>query len=395
MGVTVGRRVGLVALLLLTLAAGMWVGGHPSQVPPPLRDAFVDDSGGLLAEAAELVEGNYFRAVPEGELVESSLRGMVRGLRRRYEDRFSSYFSPAMLERFKEQIEGRFSGIGLAVTEVERGLRVVKVFDRSPAERAGIRVGDTIVSVNGRPIAGLGSERATSLIKGPEGTAVRIGVTRRREGEERQVRIVRAEIRVPVVESELRTVGGAQLGYLRLSAFSSGSHGAVRRAVRRLRRRGAEGLLLDLRANGGGLLDEAVLTASVFLPEGDVVVTTRSRTQGEAVYRSRDGEVQAPPVVVLIDRATASAAEIVAAALRDNAGAAIVGRRSFGKGVFQQEIPLSNGGALKLTVGEYFTPDGTNLAGNGVRPDVRAADVPETPRDEAIERALELLAARL
>ena len=384
---------GAVALLAV-LAAGLWLGGHPAKLPPPLRDAFVDGSGGLSAEATELVEDYYYRPVAEDELVDSSLRGMVRGLRRRYRDRFSEYFSPRTLARFNEEIEGRFSGIGLSVSGVKSGLRVVKAFKGSPAERAGIEPGETIVSAEGRSLAGLSANAATARIKGPEGTEVTIGVRPRGGGRARQVTLVRAEIEVPVVSSELVTVGGERLGYLRLAAFSRGAHGALRRSVRRLQRRGAEGLALDLRGNGGGLLDEAVLSASVFLPEGKVVVSTRSRREGRTVYRTEGGNLPALPTVVLIDRNTASAAEILAAALADQEDARLVGGRSFGKGVFQQEIGLSNGGALKLTVGEYFTPDGTNLAGAGLRPDVRARDLPGTAAvDEGRERALGVLAA--
>jgi carboxyl-terminal processing protease len=392
--VSVARTVGLTAALLLMLAAGLWVGGHPAKMPPPLRDVFVDDSAGLTAEASELIEGNYYREVPGDELADSSLQGMVRGLRRRHGDRFSEYFSARQLARFNEEIEGRFSGIGLSVSAVEAGLRVIGVFKRSPAEAAGIAVGETIVSVDGRSIAGLGSNASTALIKGPEGTEVTVGVRGPKRGRPRQVRLTRAEISVPVVDSELEMVGGEKLGYVRLAAFSEGAHGALKRAVRKLQRRGAEGLVLDLRGNGGGLFDEAVLSASVFLPEGETVVTTESRTQGEAVYEARGGNLPALPTVVLIDRNTASAAEILAAALADHAGARIVGTRSYGKGVFQQEIDLSNGGALKLTVGEYFTPDGTNLAGNGIEPDVKVRDRPGTPRDEARDRALRALAAQ-
>jgi C-terminal peptidase prc len=286
--VSAARTVGLAALLLIVLAAGLWAGGHPAKLPPPLRDVFVDDSAGLTAEASELIEGNYYRAVPEEELADSSLRGMVRGLRRIYRDRFSEYFSAAMLTRFNEEIEGRFSGIGLSVTEVGAGLRVVDVFERSPAERAGIEVGETIVSVDGRSIAGLGSNAATALIKGPEGTEVTVGVRARKGGEARRERLTRAEIRVPVVDSELVAVDGEKLGYAHLAAFSEGAHGALKQAVRRLQKRGAEGLVLDLRGNGGGLLEEAVLTASVFLPEGETVVTTESRTQAVAADRRPD-----------------------------------------------------------------------------------------------------------
>jgi carboxyl-terminal processing protease len=386
------RALGLGAALLAVLAAGLWLGGHPAKMPPVLRDVFVDESAGLTAEASELIEANYFRPVEQGNLIDSSLQGMVRGLRRRYRDRFSDYFSPQMLARFREEIEGRFSGIGLTVAGVKDGLRVEGVFKRSPAERAGIEVGETIVSVDGKSIAGLDSDAATALIKGPEGTAVKIGVRDTEDGETRQQRIVRAEISVPVLSTRLEAVDGRKLGYARLAAFSEGAHGALRRGVRKLQRQGAEGLVLDLRGNGGGLLEEAVLTASIFLPEGETVVSTRSRSQGSAVYEAEGGNLPPLPIVVLIDRNTASAAEILAAALADDAGSKTVGTRSFGKGVFQQEIDLSNGGALKLTVGEYYTPDGTNLAGKGIQPDVPARDLPGTRRDEAVDRALAVLA---
>lgn len=389
-----GRILGLTAALLLVLAAGLWLGGHPAKMPPPLRDVFVDDSAGLTAEAGELIEDNYYRPVPQDRLIDSSLRGMVRGLRQRYRDRFSDYFSAEMLADFNEEIEGRFSGIGLSVTEIKAGLRVSGVFKRSPAERAGIEVGETIVSVDGDSIAGLDSDAATALIKGPEGTEVTVGVRGPKGGQTRQEHLVRAQISLPVVSSRLETMDGKKLGYARLAAFSEGAHGALRRAVRRLRRQGARGLVLDLRGNGGGLLDEAVLTASVFLPEGETVVTTDSRSQGHAVYETKGGNLPPLPIVVLIDRSTASAAEILTAALADDAGAKVVGTRSFGKGVFQQEIDLSNGGALKLTVGEYFTPDGVNLAGKGIHPDVVARDLPGTSRDEARERALGVLSGQ-
>jgi carboxyl-terminal processing protease len=391
--VRVARTLGLLAGLLVVLAAGLWLGGHPAKMPPPMRDLFVDDSAGLTAEASELIEDNYYRSVSQPELADSSLQGMVRGLRQRYDDRFSEYFSAETLARFTEEIEGRFSGIGLSVIGVKNGLRVEQVFKRSPAEAAGIEVGETIVSVDGRSIAGLSSDEATALIKGPEGTTVTVGVRSPKGSKVRQVRLTRAEILVPVVRKKLETVQGQKLGYVHLAAFSEGAHGALRGAVRKLQREGAEGLVLDLRSNGGGLLEEAVLTAGIFLPEGETVVSTDSRTQGEAVYETKGGNLPALPIAVLIDRNTASAAEILTAALAEEASANVVGKRSFGKGVFQQEVDLSNGGALKLTVGEYFTPDGTNLAGKGIQPDVPASDRPGTSRDEAIDKALDVLAS--
>jgi carboxyl-terminal processing protease len=376
------------------LGVGIWLGGHPAKLPEFLRERLVDDSAGLNVEGTELIEDNYYRPVGSSELTNASLQGMVRELRLRHHDRFSEYFSPEALGRFNEEISGRFSGIGLAVSQVKQGLRVDQVFPHSPAQGAGIQPGELIVSVNGSSIAGVSSTVSTEKIKGPEGTEVTIGLIRRPGGKARELTVTRAQVALPVVTSRIQQAGGRKLGYVRLASFSEGVHGPLREAVQKMERRGARGIVLDLRGNGGGLLDEAVLSASVFLPKGEVVVTTSSRTQGHAVFRTVGGNLPAVPVVVLIDRNTASAAEILTAALADDAGAKVVGTRSYGKGVFQQEIGLSNGGALKLTVGEYFTPDGVNLAkSGGIHPVVKAADNPSTPADKALEKALGVLAS--
>ena len=388
--------VAFAVALLALFAAGLWLGGHPRSLPEPLREAFVSEPAGITGEAAEAIKGNYYRPVGEAELGNASLQGMVRELRRRHGDRFSEYFSPEALAAFNEQIEGRFSGIGLTVVEVKKGLGVASVFPRSPAQRAGIRPGDTIVSVEGELIAGVSSSEATKEIKGPEGTEVTIGVRDGRSGRLRRLTLTRAEVSLPNVSQRVEEIEGRKLGYVRLLSFSEGAHGQLGNAVRKVEKEGAEGIVVDLRHNPGGLLDEAVLTASLFLPEGEVVVSTDSRTQGESVHKTVGGRLTSLPLVVLIDGGTASAAEILAAALADDGGARVVGGRSFGKGVFQEEQSLSNGGALKLTVGEYFTPKGVNLAeSHGIHPDVKAQDDPKTAADEAERRALEVLAAQV
>lgn len=382
--------------LAAVLVAGLWLGGHPRSLPEPLRDWFVAEPAGLTTEAAEAIQDGYYRPVGDQELGNATLQGMVRELRKRHGDRFTEYFSPEALAAFNEQIEGRFSGVGLSVIEVPKGLRVAQVFPRSPAEEAGIEVGDTVVSVEGESLAGKSSEEATKLIKGPEGTQVTIGVRDAKSGKTRKLTLTRAEVTLPNVSSKVETVDGRKLGYVRLFSFSEGAHGQLARGVEKVRKQGAEGIVLDLRHNPGGLLDEAVLTASLFLPEGEVVVRTNSRTQGKSVHKTTDGRISRLPVVVLIDRGTASAAEILTAALADDAGAEVVGTRSYGKGVFQEERSLANGGALKLTVGEYFTPDGVNLAeSHGIHPDVKAQDDPKTKADEAEQRALEVLAGQV
>jgi carboxyl-terminal processing protease len=389
--VSTGRTAALVVALIAVLCAGLWLGGHPAELPQPLRDAFVDDATALNAEAVSVIEDNYFRRVGSKELGNASVDGMVRSIRRRYRDRFSHYFTPENLARFNESISGRFSGVGLSVSEVKRGLRVGRVFPGTPASRAGIAVGDLIVSVNGTSIAGEDADIATAKIKGPEGTEVTIGVLRPSSGRTRSVHLTREQIALPITTSRIVDVGGRKLGYVALLGFTEGAHAFLRRSVRKVEQQGAEGIVLDLRGNGGGLLKEAVLTSSIFLPKGEVVVSTRSRTQGNTVYKTVGGNLPPRPMVVLINRDTASAAEILASALADDGDAAVVGTRSFGKGVFQQVIDLSGGGALDLTIGEFFTADGISLAGKGIKPDVRALDDPGTPADEGLRRALDVL----
>jgi carboxyl-terminal processing protease len=382
--------VGLVAGVvgLVALAVGLYFGGHPSSLPGPLRDAFVDDTTAIQADAVDLIKDNYRRKVPDNRLETGSLRGMVEVL----DDRFSHYFTPREYGLFQESIGGEFSGVGMTVVEHRRGLLVTGVFRGSPAKRARIREGDVIVAVDGDSIAGESSELATARIKGRPGTFVRL--TLRRDGSTRRLRIKRERITVPVVDERLRTVDGKRLGVVAIASFTSGVHGQLRRGVRRLLRRGARGFVIDLRQNGGGLLSEAVLVSSVFVPNG-VVVVTRGRKQPRRVLRAQGDAIARKPLTVLVDRGTASASEIVTAALHERLGAKVVGRRTFGKGVFGQIFDLSNGGALDLTLGNYFTPKGRNLGGKGIAPDVEAQDDAETPRDEALERALGLLAGEV
>ena len=384
----------LCVLLPIVFAAGLWLGGHPTNLPPSLRDVFVDDSVSVTEEARELIEETYYRPVSKQELTDLSLAGMLRGLRRHYDDRFSQYLSAKMLARDEESFEGHYSGLGVYLVEADDEVLVHRVYPNSSADRAGLHAGETIVSVDGRSIVDLDFDKAMKTLEGPEGTAVTLGVRDADDGKTRPERLVRTQVTIPVVTSRMETVNGLKLGYVRLAVFNSRAYEELRRAVAGLQKRGAQGLVLDLRTNGGGLLDEAVLTASIFLPKGETVVSLKSR-HGHATYKTSGGNLPALPTVVLINRYTASAAELLAATLADNAGAKIVGERSFGKGVFQADIGLSNGGALRVTAGEYFTPSGDNLAGKGVHPDVQARNVPDTPRDEAVERALEVLAGQV
>lgn len=388
----VAFAVALVALL----CAGLWLGGHPSVLPEFARETFVSEPAGLSGEGAEILEDNYWRKTGPIELGNASLQGMVKELRRRHHDRFTEYFSPENLESFNQQIEGRFSGIGLSVSTVKQGLRVEQVFPGSPAAEAGIRIGEVIVSVEGRSIGGESSTEATKRIKGPEGTKVTVGVLDPKTRKVRQLTLTRAEVSLPNVSHKLEEVGGKKLGYVQMLSFSESSSALLKRAVAKVDQEGAEGIVVDLRHNPGGLLEEAVLSASIFLPEGEVVVTTKSRTQGDSTHETVGGNLPQKPLVVLVDGGTASAAEILTAALVDDGGATTVGETTYGKGVFQEEHSLANGGALKMTVGEYFTPHGENLARtHGIHPDVKVAFDPRAKGDNQKTRALHTLAGKV
>jgi carboxyl-terminal processing protease len=330
------------------------------------------------------------------ELVDKGLDAAVDSL----DDRFSHYFDPNAYRAFEEATAGAFEGVGMNVEAVPRGLRVVSVFDRSPAQRGGVKAGDVITAVDGKAIAGTSTDEATTLIKGRSGT--RVVLTVASPGRKaRSVPLRRARVDVPVVRSEMRTSGGTKVAHVTLSSFTSGAHGEVRTAVERLLARGARGVVLDLRHNGGGLLNEAVLVSSIFIPDG-TIVSTKGRARPRRVFKATGSSIDPKiPVVVLVDRASASASEIVTGALQDRDRARVVGTRTFGKGVFQEIRRLSNGGALDITVGEYFTPDGRNLGGGGVRqgagirPDVRAVDDIKTRnRDEALDVAVATVLAK-
>ena len=272
------------------------------------------------------------------------------------------------------------------------------VFDGSPARRAGIRAGDVITAVDGGSLAGKTTDQATTLIKGPAGTSVTLSVATGKQAP-RSLKLRRARVDVPVVESEMRRAGGTKIAHVRLSSFTSGAHGEVRKAVDGLLDKGAEGVVLDLRDNGGGLLNEAVLVSSIFVGDG-TIVSTKGRTRPRRVFEATGNPIDAEvPVVVLVNAESASASEIVAGALQDRERAEVVGTRTFGKGVFQEVRRLSNGGALDITVGEYYTPEGRNLGGGGVKkgagiePEIKARDDTGTEnRDEALEVAVKTVA---
>ena len=382
-------RTALVALAcaILALVAGLWLGGHPERLPGPVADAFVEEDRALRAEVIHSIERNFYKRVDDEDLDDASLKGIVQAL----EDPFSHYLTPKEARAFNESVRGEFEGVGMNVEEDRRGLKVLRVFDGSPADRAGVKRGDFIVAVDGRSIAGVNSEVATARIKGPAGTAVELEVFTPGAEQTRTVRAERERIEIPVTTARLVEREGTKLGVAELLGFSSGAHGLLRRELDRLLERGAEGIVLDLRGNGGGLLSEAVLVASNFIEDGRIV-SVRGRARPERVQEAEGDAIDADiPVVVLVDGGSASASEIVAGALRDRGRATVVGTRTFGKGLVQEVESLSNGGVLDLTVANYYLPSGKTIGRNGIPPQVRAEDDPDTERDEALPVALETL----
>ncbi len=385
------------ALAVVLLLLGIWLGGHPSSLPQPIRDAFVgDDETQLVQEALDTIDEIYYRQIDRDRLVDRGIEGAVASLR----DQFSHYFDPQTYRRFEHATNPSFSGIGVTVDARGSdgdGLVVQSVIADTPAARAGLRRGDRIVAVDGKPLAGRPASFGTSLIKGEPGTDVTLTILR--DGRRIRERIERARVTSPVVAARMVTWRGRRYGWVVFTSFTERSSAQVRASIDRLLKRGAEGIVLDMRANGGGLLNEAVDVASIFLPDG-TIVSTAGRSRPRHVYTATGGAIRRHvPVVVLVDRGTASSAEIVTGALQDRHRATVVGTNTFGKGVFQEIRELPNGGALDLTVGQYFLPSGRNLGGGGVRegdgiaPDVRARDDLRTRRDEALDAALAELAA--
>ncbi len=375
----------LALLLPVLLVVGLWLGGHPEDLPTFVRNAFVaDHQTQVVDEAIKRIASDYYRPISTGQLSNASIAGVVASL----SDRFSHYLTPSEYREFNAP--PHFTGIGVSVGPERRGLTIARVFNSSPAARAGLIPGDLIVAVNGRKLEGLSADTATELIKGLPGTDVQLGIepARARSPHHRSlstVKITRAVVAEPVVESATRTVHGIKLGVVALAMFSPGAHAEVREAVEHQLHAGARGIVLDLRSNGGGLVEEAQLIASIFIPNG-TIVTTRGRTQATQVLVATGGAIPTSiPMVVLVDSNTASSAEIVTAALQDHQRATVIGTHTFGKGVYQEEQPLSNGGALDITVGEYFTPNGRNLGGGGVKQGAGVS--PEVPVPTGVDTA--------
>jgi carboxyl-terminal processing protease len=338
----------------------------------------------VVDEVRSALAARYYRPVPDRVLRLDSIGQIISALR----DPYTAYLAPPDYRLVRQETASAYTGIGVSLLPSARGYEVVSL-SPGPAARAGVRVGDTIVRIDGVAARRLSMSHAVTRILGKPGTTVSLGL--RRGTRALELRIRRGLVHAPSVQARLLSYAGDRWGDVRLSGFRTGAAVVLGREIRRLQHEGARGFVLDLRQNPGGLLDEAVAVSSLFLARG-VVVSLAGRHEPREVFRAVGDVATREPVVVLVDRFSASSAEIVAAALRDHHRATLVGERTFGKALVQSIDPLHNGAALELTIARYFTPSGSDISNVGVAPQIHAVDEERTPDDEALAAALRVLA---
>jgi carboxyl-terminal processing protease len=385
------RTLAIAGLVAIAFVIGIVAGGQVGVIRGAVNDVFGNKSEDATEQAIDVINDDYFHTVDKSDLENASIASIINHIKQRYHDRFSHYFTKSEYDRFKQG--SSLSGVGVAVTQVQQGLRVATVYKHTPASEAGLQPGEIITGVNGHSIAGKDADLVTNQIRGPAGTKVTLTVASR-DGSSRDVTLTRREVNIPQVTGHIEEIDGHKVGYVRLAGFFPGAHGELRNKVESLYKQGAQGLILDLRGNGGGLLTEAVLVSSIFVPDG-TIVSTHGRTQNTRTFKATGDALPRHPMVVLINGDTASASEIVTAALEQAGIAKVVGTTSFGKGTFQEVIPLKNGAALDLTVGQYLTRNGTSINDVGIPPQVKAKDNPKTKPDEGLQKALQALAPQL
>ena len=333
----------------------------------------------IFTDALRIVKENYVEQVSMKDLIYGALNGMTKSL-----DPFSSFFTPKQYESFRQETEGEFGGVGIEIG-MEKGRPVViSPIEGTPAFRAGIKAGDVILEVNGEDTSNMSLIDVVQRIRGKVGTKVQLTIYRKGMEKPMKIELERALIKIESVK--WTTLG--DVGYIKLSQFNENVSVQVERALKELASQKVKGVILDLRNDPGGLLSEAVNVADLFLPEGRLVVYTRSRNGETQKYFARRKPVVPDelPVIVLINKGSASASEIVAGALQDYKRAVILGEKSFGKASVQNIIPLEDGSALKLTVAHYYTPLGRLIHNKGIVPDVQVAM--DENQEEALQEAI-------
>ncbi len=341
----------------------------------------------LLWQAWNKIHSEYVGPINDQELVYGAVRGMVAGL----DDPYTVYFDPEEAKRFAEDVDGKFYGVGIEIGMRNNMLTVITPIDDSPASRAGLRSGDVIVKIGDDDTHDMTLPDAVSRIRGQVGTVVKLTILPKDTTELKEISIARDLIKVASVKIEMKDNA---IGYVRLAQFGQDTTASARSALENLKKNQVKGIILDLRNNPGGYLQGAQEIASMFIEQGIVV------SEQEKGGKKRDlltlGQVILPdtPLVVLINGGSASAAEIVAGAIQDHARGKLVGDKSFGKGSVQSINDLLGGSSLKVTIAEWFTPNGRQINKQGVKPDIEvtiSADDEKNNRDPQLDKAIELL----
>ena len=360
------------------------LGAAPAQPIEALPPGLPPHDAQVLAEILDRVKREYIEPVSDRQLMDNAVRGMLAEL-----DPHSQYLDPAEYNEIRISTSGTFTGVGLEVQTNDGKIIVVSPIQGTPADRAGIRSGDTILAINGEVVDQSNISQTIALMRGPAGSRVQLTVARDGQPEPLTFDLLRSAVEVHSVHSRLLDSG---FGYARITRFTDTTAKDLRRAIVELNQKtpnGLPGLVLDLRDNPGGVVDAAVEVADCFLEQG-LIVTASGRTR-DATFRHEavPGDLLAgAPLVVLVNGGSASASEIVAGALQEHHRATIAGTRTFGKGSVQTVIPLSEGSAIKLTTARYFTPSGVSIQGLGISPDV---NLPVGDPGTALLQAAQLL----
>jgi carboxyl-terminal processing protease len=343
----------------------------------------------LFGEIFERVRTDYVEGTEDRKLIEDAINGMLTSL-----DPHSSYMPPKSFRDMQVQTRGEFGGLGIEVTMENGFVKVVSPIDETPAARAGLRPGDFVTHIDNEPVLGLTLQEAVEKMRGPVNSNIKLMI-RRGGGDPFEVTLTRAVIRVQSVRSRVE----GELGYVRITSFTEQTESGLKNAIDRIRQQAGnklKGLVLDMRNNPGGLLDQAIAVSDAFLDKGEIV-STRGRRNDEAQrFNAKPGDLlNGLPIVVLINGGSASASEIVAGALQDHRRAILLGTRSFGKGSVQTIIPMGNQGAIRLTTARYYTPSGRSIQAQGIDPDIvveparlEKVDQPRARRESDLRGAL-------
>lgn len=336
------------------------------------RNASEPEGAAILWEAIESVTKNYFYPVETEALIEGAVRGMIENI----DDPHVRFYDPKDLDEFLTETRGSYGGIGVRIIEANGSIVVFEVFTGSPAERSGLSPGDRLLEADGYELTGQGINYAVELLRGPSDTTVDILIHRPGADEPINLNVGRAEIQVSTVFSEMLE---EDLGYIRISSFDGNTASEFGEQFRDMEQRGLiNGLVLDLRNNPGGLVDQAVGIGEILVPEGEIVRLVGREGEVKATYYS-SAAARPYPIVVLINEESASASELLAGAMQDRGAALLVGKTTYGKASVQQLERLSGGNAILLTVAKYFTPSGHNIDKHGIKPDFEI-DMPEILR---------------